>query len=167
MKGVHGFTLDPAIGEFILTHPNVIIPPRGDVYSINEAYAPDWPAGLQRYLSDIKAGLGESRRRYSARYIGSFIADVHRVLLKGGVFAYPGNARHPRGKLVYLHEVCPLAFLVEQAGGAASTVVGDAGEARGTMLPVMQHKAKELLEHVPVFLGSRDDVAELERYLKT
>ena len=153
--GLHGFTLDPSIGEFILTHPNVQIPKRGDVYSINEAYSPEWPSGLQQYISDVKRGHGESKTRFSSRYIGSFVGDFHRTLLNGGVFAYPPNYKYPGGKLVYLHEVAPLAFLMEQAGGRAST-----GTSR-----ILDIIPKSLTEHVPVFMGSFDDVLEVEKYV--
>ena len=112
--GVHGFTLDPSIGEFVLTHPNVKIPKRGRIYSFNEANTFKWPQGLQNYISDIKAAKGESKESYTARYIGSMVGDLHRTLLYGGIFGYPADSKRPKGKLRYLHEVAPFAFLVEQ-----------------------------------------------------
>lgn len=164
-EGLHGFTLDPSIGEFILTHPNIKIPKRGNIYSINEAYSSDWSQGLKTYVNDIKDGRGESKEKYSSRYIGSFIGDVHRTLLKGGIFGYPGNAKHVDGKLVYLHEVAPLAYLVEQAGGKATALtqrVRVQGFGRA-----LDKKPASLVEHVPIFLGSFDDVTELEKYISS
>ena len=112
--GVHGFTLDPNIGEFVMTHPNVKIPKRGKIYSFNEANSPMWTKGLQKYVEDIKTGNGESGVKYSSRYIGSMVGDVHRTLLYGGIFGYPGDAKNPNGKLRLLYEAAPMSYLVEQ-----------------------------------------------------
>lgn len=156
--GLHGFTLDPYIGEFVLTHPEVRIPERGNVYSFNEARAPWWPAGLQEYVKDIKQGQGETGQTYTSRYIGSLVGDVHRTILTGGIFGYPGDSKSaPQGKLRLLHEVSPLAFLVEQAGGKAST--GTIGQR------ILDVQVKTLHDHVPTFLGSSEDVMEVERYI--
>eukprot|EP00981_Chlorochromonas_danica_P010311 scaffold3107_cov176-Ochromonas_danica.AAC.8 len=155
-EGVHGFTLDPFIGEFILTHPNVKIPERGQIYSLNEARAPWWPPGLADYVQDIKTGKGETGRTYTSRYIGSMVGDVHRTLLYGGVFGYPGDSKSaPKGKLRYLPEVAPMAFLVEQAGGKAST-----GSGR-----ILDEKIEALHDHVSTLLGSKGDIEEIERRL--
>eukprot|EP00596_Hydrurales_sp_CCMP1899_P008671 CAMPEP_0119036334 /NCGR_PEP_ID=MMETSP1177-20130426/3994_1 /TAXON_ID=2985 /ORGANISM="Ochromonas sp, Strain CCMP1899" /LENGTH=352 /DNA_ID=CAMNT_0006996071 /DNA_START=215 /DNA_END=1273 /DNA_ORIENTATION=- len=156
-EGVHGFTLDPSIGEFVLTHPNVKIPPRGRIYSLNEANTLKWPKGLQQYVSNIKAGKGELGLSYTARYIGSMVGDVHRTLLYGGIFGYPADSKRPRGKLRMLHEVSPLSFLIEQAGGKAST---------GTRR-IMDEPVRSLHDHVPCIMGSRDDVTEVEKYIKS
>eukprot|EP01038_Epipyxis_sp_PR26KG_P014476 gene14476-19432_t len=154
--GVHGFTLDPNIGEFILTHPNVKVPSRGRIYSMNEARSPWWPSGLTDYINNIKQGNGQSGLTYTSRYIGSLVADFHRTLLKGGIFGYPGDSKGaPQGKLRLIHEVAPLAFLIEQAGGKASTGYG----------PIMDVHPVSLNEHVSTFLGSIEDVKEVEKYL--
>eukprot|EP01041_Mallomonas_annulata_P009099 gene9099-18859_t len=113
-EGTHGFTLDPNIGEFVLTHPNVRIPKRGKIYSFNEANSHRWTPGLQKYVTDIKSGQGESGKSYTSRYIGSMVGDVHRTMLYGGIFGYPGNKKHTNGKLKLLYEAAPMAFLVEQ-----------------------------------------------------
>mmetsp|Transcript_22015 Transcript_22015/g.31634 ORF Transcript_22015/g.31634 Transcript_22015/m.31634 type:complete len:407 (+) Transcript_22015:17-1237(+) len=156
-EGVNGFTLDPTIGEFILTHPNVKIPARGDTYSFNEARAPWWPQGLQDYVRDAKLGHGETGQTYTSRYIGSMVGDIHRTLLYGGVFGYPGDSKGaPDGKLRLIHEVGPMAFLVEQAGGKAST-----GKGR-----ILEVQPTSLHQHVSTFLGSNDDIQEIENYLK-
>merc|ERR1719281_1834410 len=120
-NGVNGFTLDPAIGEFVLTHPNIQIPKRGKIYSINEANYFDWDPALQEYIGNLKAGKGASGEKYSARYIGSMVGDIHRTLLYGGIFGYPGDAKNPNGKLRLLYEGAPMSFLLEQAGGKSTT----------------------------------------------
>ena len=115
--GVFGFTLDPAIGEFILTHPNVRVPPRGKVYSFNEARSLQWEPQLQFYLSDLKSGNSLTGAAYNSRYIGSMVGDIHRTLLKGGIFGYPRDMKYPQGKLHLLYESAPMSFIMEQAGG--------------------------------------------------
>merc|ERR1719240_1983409 len=120
-NGVNGFTLDPAIGEFVLTHPKIQIPKRGKIYSINEANYYDWDPALQTYVNNLKAGKGESGDKYSARYIGSMVGDIHRTLLYGGIFGYPGAAKNPNGKLRLLYEGAPMSFILEQAGGKSTT----------------------------------------------
>ena len=112
--GVNGFTLDPRIGEFVLTHPNVQIPSRGRFYSFNEANQYKWKKSFQKYVSDIKQGKGELGLSYTARYIGSLVGDIHRTLLYGGIFGYPEDTKRPKGKLALLHEAGPIAFLMEQ-----------------------------------------------------
>jgi fructose-1,6-bisphosphatase I len=117
-NGVHGFTLDPSVGAYILSHPNIRMPDQGKYYSVNEAYADEFPAGYRAFLARLRRGdLG---RRYASRYIGSMVADFHRTLLKGGIFLYPPTAENPGGKLRLLYEANPIAFLTEQAGGAAT-----------------------------------------------
>jgi len=117
-NGVHGFTLDPSVGAFVLSHPNIKMPHQGKYYSVNEAHAETFPAGYQEYLRRLRRG--ELGRTYSSRYIGSMVADFHRTLLKGGVFMYPPTADNPRGKLRTLYEANPVALLAEQAGGMAT-----------------------------------------------
>jgi fructose-1,6-bisphosphatase I len=112
-QGVFGFTLDPDVGAFVLSYPNLMMPARGNYYSVNEANAPAFPAHYRAYLDTLR------RDGYSSRYIGSLVADFHRTLLKGGVFLYPPTSSHARGKLRLLYEANPLAFLAEQAGGLA------------------------------------------------
>jgi len=152
-NGVNGFTLDPAIGEFVLTHPNIQIPKRGKIYSINEANYFDWDPALQTYVNNLKAGKGESGAKYSARYIGSMVGDIHRTLLYGGIFGYPGDAKNPNGKLRLLYEGAPMSFLVEQAGGKSTT-----GSQR-----VMEIAPSGVHQRVPVFLGSAEDIDEVSK----
>ncbi|KAG7364314.1 chloroplast fructose-1,6-bisphosphatase [Nitzschia inconspicua] len=152
--GVHGFTLDERIGEFVLTHPNIKMPPRGKIYSLNEANRWDWDSPLQKYVTDIQQGLGDTKTRYSSRYIGSMVADVHRTLQYGGIFGYPADKKNPDGKLRLLYEAAPMAFLVEQAGGLALT-----GKHRIAEIPPVR-----VHQRVPCILGSRDDVLEMRRY---
>lgn len=152
-NGVNGFTLDPNIGEFVLTHPNIQIPKRGKIYSINEANYFDWDPALQQYINNLKAGKGESGEKYSARYIGSMVGDIHRTLLYGGIFGYPGDAKNPDGKLRLLYEGAPMSFLLEQAGGKSTT-----GSQR-----VMDIVPTGVHQRVPVFLGSPDDVDEVSQ----
>jgi len=113
-SGVYGFTLDENIGEFVLTHPDIKVPPRGKIYSFNEANRWDWDPPLQKYVTDIQQGLGDTKYRYSSRYIGSMVGDVHRTLQYGGIFGYPADRRNLDGKLRLLYEAAPMAFLVEQ-----------------------------------------------------
>jgi fructose-1,6-bisphosphatase I len=145
-QGVFGFTLDPAIGAFVLSHNDVKMPSHGAFYSVNEAYAGDFPAEWQRYLARLRnGGLG---RRYSARYIGSLVADFHRTLLKGGVFLYPPVRGYPNGKLRLLYEGNPLAFIAEQAGGMAT-------DGRRRILDI---QPEDIHQRTPLLLGSREEV---------
>lgn len=151
--GVHGFTLDPSIGEFLLSHPNIKIPPKSNSYSINEAYEKYWYPGTKKYIQKMKNGSS------SARYIGTLVSDFHRNLLKGGIFIYPQDKKNPEisyGKLRLLYECNPMALLAEQAGGLAST-----GEKR-----IMTLKPKELHERVPLVVGSKENVLEYEKIWK-
>jgi len=150
-NGVNGFTLDPNIGEFVLTHPNIQIPKRGKIYSINEANYYDWDPALQNYVNNLKAGKGESGEKYSARYIGSMVGDIHRTLLYGGLFGYPGDKKNPNGKLRLLYEGAPMSSILEQAGGKTTT-----GSQR-----IMDIVPTGVHQRVPVFLGSPDDIDEV------
>ncbi|CDF33502.1 fructose-1,6-bisphosphatase precursor [Chondrus crispus] len=149
--GVNGFTLDPQIGEFVLTHPDMKIPERGNIYSFNEANEPAWDPILQKYVQNLKTGQGQTNQRYSSRYIGSLVADVHRTILYGGVFGYPGDAKNPNGKLRLLYECAPMSFIVEQAGGIATT-----GKDR-----IMDIIPNAVHQRMPLIIGSKDDVQEL------
>ncbi len=116
--GVHGFTLDPAVGAYVLSHENIRIPEQGKYYSVNEAHSESFPPNYREYLRQLRSGgLGQ---QYSSRYIGSMVADIHRTLLKGGIFLYPPTESNPQGKLRLMYEANPIAFIVEQAGGMAT-----------------------------------------------
>ncbi len=150
--GVHGFTLDPSIGEFVLSHPDMKMPtPPKKVYSINEAYYARWTRGQQRLVSHLKTDGG-----FGSRYIGSFVADIHRTLLQGGLFMYPGDKKNPEGKLRLLYEAAPMAMIVEQAGGKASTGTG----------AVMDVVPTSLHQRVPLYMGSADFVDLADRMLR-
>lgn len=152
-SGVHGFTLDHDIGEFLLTHPQMECPPHGPYYAANLANLQDWDAGAQEYVRHLAAGLD---RTYSLRYSGALVADVHRSLLEGGIYLYPADRQHPSGKLRLAYECAPLAFVLEQAGGAAST---------GTSA-VLDAPFESIHQRVPFAGGSRDEVAMLERFTR-
>ncbi len=145
-NGAHGFTLDPAVGAFVLSHPNIRIPEQGKNYSMNEAYLERCPAAYQRFVARMRRG--ELGARYSSRYIGSMIADVHRTLIKGGVFLYPPTDEFAEGKLRLLYEANPIAFLVEQAGGIATN-----GHKR-----IMDVQPKSIHERTPLVAGSPVEV---------
>jgi fructose-1,6-bisphosphatase I len=144
--GVFGFTLDPAIGAYVLSHENIRMPAAGTIYSVNEANADYFPANYQHYLRVLRQQvLG---RRYTSRYIGSLVADFHRTLLKGGVFLYPPTAGYPDGKLRLLYEANPLAFIAEQAGGAAV-------DGQRCVLDVQPH---DIHQRVPFVVGGKEEV---------
>jgi len=144
--GVNGFMLDPSIGEFVLTDPNMSLKPRGKIYSINEGYEEKWEPAVKEYVKSKKQG-----KPYGGRYIGSMVADVHRTLKYGGIFMYPATADAPSGKLRVLYECMPMAFIVEQAGGIASN----------GKTPILDMVPKKLHERSPIFLGSKDDVEDV------
>lgn len=158
--GVHGFTLDPSAGTFILSHPNIRIPDRCKVFSANESYYKDWSEGIRRYIDRCKCigdhGEFTLKKPISARYIGSMVADFHRNMLYGGIFLYPGTVKKPNGKLRLMYEANPMAYLLEQAGGAASNGVID----------ILDVEPQELHERVPLFMGTTDEVEILENYIK-
>ena len=146
-QGVHGFTLDPSIGEFLLSHPNIRIPDPGRYLSVNDSYEQHWEENVKALMRRYR-GLDGERKAMNVRYVGSLVADFHRNLLGGGVFAYPANRRSPRGKLRLLYEASPLAMIVEQAGGAATN---------GTKR-ILDLQPTELHERTPLYIGSKSDV---------
>lgn len=154
--GVYGFTLDPTLGEFLLSHPDIKIPPRGKIYSVNEGNTANWDAGTRRYIEYLKTTDKASGRPYSSRYVGSLVADFHRNLLYGGIFLYPADKKSPGGKLRLLYEANPLAFIVEQAGGAASN---------GTQR-ILEVQPTDLHQRTPLIIGSAEDVREAEKFLR-
>ncbi len=153
--GVHGFTLDPGIGEFLLSYRSMKIPSPGkNIYSINEAYFDSWSPGQQKLVERFRQPPG-GQPAFSSRYVGSMVADFHRTLLRGGIFMYPGTTSSPEGKLRLLYEVAPLAMVCEQANGRAS-------DGRRRILDI---EPTGLHQRVPVFLGSAELVKTAERYL--
>ncbi len=156
-RGVHGFTLDPTVGEFLLFYENIKIPKRSKTYSINEGNYTKWNDGLRKYVDDLKCDDKKRGRPYSARYVGSLVADFHRNLLYGGIFMYPANKKNPNGKLRLLYEANPLAFIIEQAGGRATNGVSRILE----LVPLDLH------QKTPLFIGSEEDVLEAEKFLNS
>ena len=153
-KGVHGFTLDPSVGEFLLSHPDIRIPETGRVYSVNEAYWNYWDEPTREIINYFKGSDNLRGQPYGGRYIGSLVADFHRNLLYGGIFLYPADSRDPKkpkGKLRLLCEASPLSFVCEQAGGAGSD-----GERN-----ILSIEPEELHQRVPLFIGSKNDVAKV------
>ncbi len=158
-SGVHGFTLEPRIGEFLLSHENIRIPEKGKTYSVNEGNYYFWDEKVQNAVEYFKTPDIKTGRPYTLRYTGSFVADVHRNLLKGGIHMYPGDSKDPmkpHGKLMLMCEVSPLAFVVEQAGGAATT-----GSER-----ILDVQPQYLHQRVPVFIGSSADVSLAEEFVQ-
>lgn len=151
-EGVHGFTLDPSVGEFFLSHPDIRIPEKSKYFSINEGNARYWQEGVSRYIDYLKDEDKDTGRPYSARYIGSLVADFHRNLIAGGIFLYPRDMKattKPYGKLRLLYEAAPLAFLAEQAGGRAIT---------DDCIDILDIQPEELHQRVPLIIGSKHDV---------
>jgi fructose-1,6-bisphosphatase I len=156
-NGVHGFTYDPGIGTFILSHPDMKFPDNGKIYSVNEGNYNNFNQGVRRYIQYCQEIDASTNRPYTGRYIGSLVADFHRNLIKGGIYMYPATKAAPNGKLRLLYECSPLAFLAEQAGGSAST-----GNGR-----VMEVEPTELHQRVPYFIGSKEMVEMAETFLQT
>jgi len=155
-NGVHGFTLDPSIGEFLLSHPFIRIPdPPGRFYSVNEAYYHRWSRGQRRLVDHLKGLDGAEPQGYTSRYIGSLVSDVHRTLLLGGIFMYPPDTRSPAGKLRLLYEGAPLAMVVEQAGGRATDGQRD----------ILDIQPTGLHQRTPLFMGSAELVELAHRFL--
>jgi len=154
-QGVHGFTLDPTVGEFLLFYENIQIPKKSKTYSINEGNYSKWDNNLKKYIDSLKQEDKSKGTPYSARYVGSLVADFHRNLLYGGLFMYPADSRNKKGKLRLLYEANPLAYIIEQAGGRAS----DGAERILDVVPLNLH------QRTPLFIGSEEDVIEAEKYL--
>ncbi len=154
--GVNGFTLDPSIGEFLLSHPDLRIPSAPGMYSINEADDEDFDVDLKAYLKWLKRPYPETGKRIRARYIGAFVSDVHRNLLTGGIYMYPATATNPDGKLRLMYEANPMAFIVEQAGGMAST---------GTRR-IMELDPTGLHQRTPLFIGNKSLVEKAEAFMR-
>lgn len=153
--GVNGFTLEPSIGEFCLSHENMKIPVDGKIYSINEGNLKSCSKGVQTYVDWCKEGDKKTNRPYSARYIGSLVADFHRNLIKGGIYIYPGTEKNPEGKLRLQYECNPLAYIVEQAGGKAS-------DGRGRIMDIQPNG---LHQRTPLFIGSHNMVEKVEQLI--
>ena len=154
--GVHGFTLDPSIGEFLLSHENIRIPKKGKIYSVNEGNYHRWSEGMKKYIQYVCEEDKSTDRPYSARYVGSLVGDIQRTLLYGGIFMYPADTRNPKGKLRLMYEGNPMAMLIEQAGGRASD----------GLMRILDIQPKSLHERTPVFLGSEEDVLTAEQFLQ-
>jgi fructose-1,6-bisphosphatase I len=154
-SGVHGFTLDPDLGEFLLTNEQIRIPERPRYYSANHAYINKWSAGVRQYIDWLQR-YDYFGKGLSERYIGSLVADFHRNLINGGVFLYPGQKSLPQGKLRLLYEAGPLAFLVSQAGGYASDGHG----------PILDLEPQELHQRVPLFIGNQALVKKAEELIR-
>lgn len=152
-QGVHGFTLDPSFGAYVLSHENIRMPEQGTYYSSNDAYWDTFPEPYQNYLRHLRSGgMG---RRYALRYIGSLVADFHRTLLRGGVFLYPPTDKNPEGKLRLLYEANPVAFIAEQAGGRASS---------GTQR-IMEIEPTEIHQRTPLIVGGKSEMEALEQFV--
>lgn len=154
--GVHGYTLDPSLGEFLLSHENIRMPKRGSTYSANEGNFHAWSPGVQQYVTHLK---DPQHKPYKARYVGTLVADFHRTLLTGGVFLYPAdmtNPQKPAGKLRLLYEAAPLALIAREAGGRASTGTED----------ILHVQPTTLHQRVPLIIGSSEDVAAVEDFIR-
>ncbi|MBS1902166.1 MAG: class 1 fructose-bisphosphatase [Bacteroidetes bacterium] len=157
-RGVFGFTLDPSVGEFLLSHPNIRIPEHKGIYSVNEGNYNKWSPEMRRYIDWCKQDDPErNKKAYSLRYIGSMVADVHRTLLYGGVFLYPADVKSKKGKLRLLYEANPMSFIVEQAGGRATDGMGKR---------LLEIEPNELHQRTPLVVGSPKNVEEVESFLQ-
>lgn len=154
--GVSLFTLDPSIGEFILSDRRIQMPEHGSIYSINEGSYNSWDLGLKKYIKYCQEEDADSGRPYSARYIGSMVADIHRTLIKGGIFIYPHSKKYPNGKLRLMYECNPLSFIIEQAGGMAMD-----GKKR-----IMELEPTAIHEQTPIYVGSKINVQDVMSFLK-
>jgi fructose-1,6-bisphosphatase I len=155
-RGVQGFTLDPGVGEFFLSHANVLCPERGSTYSINEGNSTRWDEPVRRWNAWIKSESKEEGRPYGHRYVGSLVADAHRTLMKGGIFAYPADRKSPQGKLRLLYEANPMAYLFEQAGGAATDGIA----------PILEIEPKSIHDRTPLVVGSTHDLNVFREFMR-
>jgi fructose-1,6-bisphosphatase I len=157
-NGVHGFTLHPSVGEFLLSHESIRIPEKGKIFSVNEGNYPYWDEGIRALVDYFKAKDKATGRPYTSRYVGSLVADFHRNLLKGGIFMYPADLKDPKkptGKLRLMVEANPLAMVVKEAGGLASDGQG----------PILEIQPTDLHQRVPLFIGSKEDVKIVEAFI--
>ncbi|MBK7030359.1 MAG: class 1 fructose-bisphosphatase [Bacteroidales bacterium] len=154
-NGVNGFTYDPSVGLFFLSHPDMKIPEDGNIYSINEANYIYFPDGVKKYIKYCQVDDKSTNRPYNTRYIGSLVADVHRNMLRGGIFIYPGNQKNPVGKLRLLYECAPMAYIIEQAGGKASD----------GFTPILDIEPYDIHQRSPLFIGSRKMVEKAEEFM--
>ena len=155
-SGVHGFTLDPSYGEFLLSHPNMKMPAKGITYSVNESNFEYWDEAVKNYVRYIKKTDSATRHPMNSRYIGSMVPDFHRNLLYGGIYLYPASTKMPEGKLRLMYEANPMAFIAEQAGGRASTGHED----------IMELKPHDLHQRVPIYIGNKEDVDLVEKFIQ-
>lgn len=155
-NGVHGFTLDPSYGEFVLSHPNIRMPSKSKIYSVNESNADYWEDSIKNYIQYVKQHDKATGRPLNSRYIGSMVSDIHRNLLYGGIFLYPASKKSPDGKLRLTYEANPMAYIVEQAGGGASN-----GHQR-----ILDVKPEHLHQRVPLFIGCEYDVKLIEKFIQ-
>ena len=154
-RGVNGFTLDPSLGEFCLSHPNIKTPASGKIYSINEGNYEKFPVGIKKYIKYCQEKDAKTNRPYTSRYIGSLVADFHRNMLKGGVFMYPSTDSHPNGKLRLLYECNPIAFIAEQAGGRAFSEEGR----------ILDLQPEAIHQRVTFYAGAHDMVMKVKEFL--
>lgn len=154
-RGVNGFTLDPSLGEFCLSHPNIKTPASGKIYSINEGNYEKFPVGIKKYIKYCQEKDAKTNRPYTSRYIGSLVADFHRNMLKGGVFMYPSTDSHPNGKLRLLYECNPIAFIAEQAGGLAFSEEGR----------ILDLQPEAIHQRVTFYAGAHDMVVKVKEFL--
>ena len=155
-NGVNGFTLDPSIGEFCLSHPLISTPSQGKIYSVNEGYYVNFPDGVKKFIKYCQEKDEETKRPFTSRYIGSLVADVHRNLLKGGIFIYPQTSSHPNGKLRLMYECNPMAFIAEQAGGMATN-----GKMR-----ILDIEPENIHQRTPFYTGSKNMIDKICWFLK-
>lgn len=155
-SGVHGFTLDPSVGEFLLSHDNIQIPNNGNIYSVNEGNHLYWHPSMQKFINHLKSKENNSGKPYSLRYIGSMVADLHRTLLYGGIFIYPADNKNPNGKLRLQYEAAPMAYIFENAGGAASNGIQR----------ILDIQPKQLHQRTPLIIGSKADVLLAEKFIQ-
>jgi len=155
-SGVDGFTLDPDVGQFLHTHEDIRIPSAGPIYSFNEANYRDYDVPVQRYLTALKEGNSATKVKSNARYVGALVADVHNILINGGIYGYPATFDKKNGKLRLMYESAPMAMILENAGGAGST-------GKGRILDVLP---EEIHQRVPTFLGSQENVFELDQFFR-
>ncbi|PIR01121.1 MAG: class 1 fructose-bisphosphatase [Nitrospinae bacterium CG11_big_fil_rev_8_21_14_0_20_45_15] len=154
-EGVHGFTLDPSLGEFFLSHPDIKIPEQGSLYSINEGNTTIWSEKQKQLVSWLKGQEPGSPQNYRLRYVGTLVSDFHRTLLKGGIFMYPADEKSPKGKLRFSYEAAPMAFIVDQAGG----------DATDGLKRIMDSQPNDIHECTPLFIGSKKDIEISNKFL--